>query len=432
MKFLDFFKKRNVAINATNKKEREINMGCPQISTERPTFTPDNINTLAHDEIFVFGSNLAGHHGGGSARTALNKFGAIYGQGVGLQGQSYAIPTMQGGVETIVQYVDEFIDFAKEHPEKIFYVTRIGCGIAGFSDKEIAPLFRKALKLSNVCLPESFAKELDRCPIPESYKIKEYGRARTLVDIIKTLNEEHHYTTFESLMTDFNKVFEQYKQRETIPEGTFDLIHSIFHENKNYLFKKGKLDIVHLEETVTDQKKFYDNLEIVFHKRSVYKLIKIIQLFNKHKQYKSLDSILIDLNKLKEHRNSLSDFAYSFSADFYSRRIEGVLRELWEKITKEGKLDNDLLEKAMFGQHNKSVKELGLHKVIKRDYEAHSCYTSVYYPRTLDAMGPIYIKESNGTFSKSCGYGSGPLSASEDINDYACYLLSIINIETDP
>ncbi|MDR1180618.1 MAG: hypothetical protein LBL13_01370, partial [Bacteroidales bacterium] len=62
--------------------------------------------------------------------------------------------------ETIAPYIDEFIDFAKEHPEKFFYVTRIGCGIAGFSDEEIAPLFKKASTLSNVCLPESFVKAL--------------------------------------------------------------------------------------------------------------------------------------------------------------------------------------------------------------------------------------------------------------------------------
>ena len=84
---------------------------------------------------------------------ALRKFGAIMGQGVGLQGQSYAIPTMQGGVETIRPYVDEFIEFAKEHPTHTFLVTRIGCGIAGFTDEEISPLFEKAHDVENIVLP---------------------------------------------------------------------------------------------------------------------------------------------------------------------------------------------------------------------------------------------------------------------------------------
>ena len=117
---------------------------------------PDLINTLKANEIFVFGSNLAGMHGGGAAYIAVKKFGAVMGQGVGLQGQSYAIPTMQGGVETIVPYVDEFIDFAQGHPDLTFLVTRIGCGIAGFLEEEIAPLFRAALHVPNIRLPESF------------------------------------------------------------------------------------------------------------------------------------------------------------------------------------------------------------------------------------------------------------------------------------
>ena len=122
----------------------------------RPSYTPEAISELNSDEVFVFGSNLRGMHVGGAARVAFNRFGAVWGQGVGLQGQSYAIPTMQGGVETIKPYVDQFIAFAKQHPELFFYVTRIGCGIAGFRDAEIAPLFAGAIGLSNVCLPKSF------------------------------------------------------------------------------------------------------------------------------------------------------------------------------------------------------------------------------------------------------------------------------------
>lgn len=123
-------------------------------------FTPESITSLAPGEVFVFGSNLAGMHGGGAARVAMRHFGAVWGQGVGLQGQSYAIPTMQGGVETIKPYVDEFLAFARAHRELLFYVTRIGCGIAGFHDREIAPLFAEALTMENVVLPESFVDVL--------------------------------------------------------------------------------------------------------------------------------------------------------------------------------------------------------------------------------------------------------------------------------
>ena len=118
--------------------------------------TPRWIDSLKENEIFVFGSNLAGMHGGGAARIARLHFGAIMGKGVGLQGQSYAIPTMQGGVETIRPYVDDFIDYAKHHPDLHFLVTPIGCGIAGFEAEDIAPLFKKAKEMKNISLPESF------------------------------------------------------------------------------------------------------------------------------------------------------------------------------------------------------------------------------------------------------------------------------------
>lgn len=123
-------------------------------------YTSERIIRLEPNEIFVFGSNLAGAHGGGAARIALDFFGAVWGQGVGLQGQSYAIPTMQSGVETIEPYVDEFIDFARQHPELKFLVTRIGCGIAGFRDEEIAPLFTATIEVENVILPKEFVETI--------------------------------------------------------------------------------------------------------------------------------------------------------------------------------------------------------------------------------------------------------------------------------
>ena len=123
---------------------------------EQKRTTPEFITELQPNEIFVFGRNLEGMHYGGAAYIACRKFGAIMGQGVGLQGRSYAIPTMQGGVETIKPYVDEFIKFAKEHQELTFLVTRIGCGIAGFTDEEISPLFETAHEVKNIVLPPNW------------------------------------------------------------------------------------------------------------------------------------------------------------------------------------------------------------------------------------------------------------------------------------
>ena len=122
--------------------------------------TPNFITLLRENEVFVFGSNLQGQHMGGAARIAVDKFGAEWGNGVGMQGQCYAIPTMHGGVDVIKPYVDEFIEYVKSHTDKHFLVTRIGCGIAGFRVSEIAPLFADALALSNVSLPKDFIETL--------------------------------------------------------------------------------------------------------------------------------------------------------------------------------------------------------------------------------------------------------------------------------
>ena len=124
--------------------------------------TPAFITDLEDNEIFVFGSNLEGTHGGGAALTAYEKFGAVWGQGTGLQGSSYGIPTMHGGIEEIRPYTDEFINFAKANPGLTFLVTRVGCGIAGFHETEIAPLFTEAKDISNIYLPESFWEVINK------------------------------------------------------------------------------------------------------------------------------------------------------------------------------------------------------------------------------------------------------------------------------
>ena len=145
-----------------NSVVNDINSNSLTKTSLKKRISPKWIDKLQNDEIFVFGSNLKGIHGGGSASVALDKFGAIYGQGVGFQGQTYAIPTMQGGVETIQPYVDGFLSFAKSNPNLKFLVTEIGCGIAGFTVEQIAPLFKYALdeNIENVFLPESFYKTL--------------------------------------------------------------------------------------------------------------------------------------------------------------------------------------------------------------------------------------------------------------------------------
>lgn len=123
-------------------------------------FTPDYVDSLLSKQIFVFGSNTLGYHTGGASKTARKKFGAVWGQAEGLQGQSYAIPVDYGkGVrndEEVRAAVNRFIAFAKEHTDLFFLVTRVGCGTAGYHDEEIAQFFKGALELRNISLPKSF------------------------------------------------------------------------------------------------------------------------------------------------------------------------------------------------------------------------------------------------------------------------------------
>lgn len=100
-------------------------------------------------DVFVFGSNLAGRHGAGAALYAAKYYGAKYGQGIGLQGSSYAIPTKDSALLTlplteIRKYVDEFLRFADRNRDMTFRVTRIGCGLAGYKDDDIGPMFEDA------------------------------------------------------------------------------------------------------------------------------------------------------------------------------------------------------------------------------------------------------------------------------------------------
>ena len=127
--------------------------------------TPDIITKLNDNEIFIFGSNLSGRHGKGAAKTALG-WGAKWGQAKGLQGRTYGIPTKDASIrrtltiEEIKPFVDEFIEFAKANENLIFLVTAIGCGLAGYKPKDIAPLFAECVNLKNVKLPQRFWHKL--------------------------------------------------------------------------------------------------------------------------------------------------------------------------------------------------------------------------------------------------------------------------------
>ena len=121
--------------------------------------TPDQIDQLAEGEVFVFGSDPQGTHTGGAAAHAVKHFGAIVGQGEGMQGQSYAIPTT-GDYDLFALAVHRFIEYAAQHTDQRFLVTRVGCGNAGYDMHDVASMFIDAIRVENICLPEDFWKVL--------------------------------------------------------------------------------------------------------------------------------------------------------------------------------------------------------------------------------------------------------------------------------
>jgi len=154
---------------------------------------PNHITELSECEIFVFGSNLEGHHMGGAARYAYEHFGAEWGNGVGPQGRCYAIPTMHGTLSAIKPYVDDFIEYARQHPMNRFLLTRVGCGIAGFKDEKMAPLFLEAFKLPNVSFPDEWIIQLINYD-PLRDKKDEDAPPVINIEVLQRLCVEHAYT----------------------------------------------------------------------------------------------------------------------------------------------------------------------------------------------------------------------------------------------
>lgn len=150
---------------------------------DKKGFTPDYIDMLLPNQIFVFGSNALGYHTGGASGTARKKFGAVWGQPEGLQGQSYAIPVDYGKSvrkdAEVKNAIKRFISFAGKHTELFFFVTRIGCGMGGYKDEEMAQFFREALNLKNVCLPKSFVDTLSNGKI--DFDLERFVEAQNLV-----------------------------------------------------------------------------------------------------------------------------------------------------------------------------------------------------------------------------------------------------------
>jgi len=327
---------------------------------ERPDYTPLRIDTLKADEVFVFGSNLQGNHAGGAARAAVNNFGAIWGQGEGLQGQSYAIPTMQGGVETIMPYVRSFLWFASQHEELFFYVTPIGCGIAGFKAEEIAPLFRGAIQMKNVCLPEEFVK------IIRKNRQCGYSAFQMVVDMAKELNNSMHFKNSGDIEFTLDKVAGSYNQRMLWIERLrwfFDERILNYREGVNMSVKEKEYDSF-IKEIKSGIMPLQLNVHPIIWKRWSSRIAYVLERLQNEMPESDDTNTESRANRIRyafasilTGRQSCGMMDYFHDdLEFPVMTLAHIVEDEWENLNTDGILDNEKLD--IYVNWNKSIQNM--------------------------------------------------------------------------
>lgn len=370
-------------------------------------FTPERIKSLQPGEIFVFGSNLMGHHAGGAAYIAHKKFGAVWGQGTGLQGQSYAIPTMQGGACTIKPYVDEFIEFAKNQNSMTFLVTRIGCGIAGFCDKDIAPFFKAALDVQNIILPETFVRILEyKVRTPGAVRDMLYGQTRTLVDILKAMDRQEPVKDERDAA---GRIYDFLRLNQRCGDGIAGMALEVIMCLLSGYHQKGlAFDLDRIEKDLYEfhdgHNLWEDSVDRVYYKYCVAKLVRYVSVLNTFRRYKDFNQIDHDIHIL-EHigcGDSRDDF-FSMSPDVIRIFLCGLQNNA-EEIFGNGRLNDEAIEKIFFRDHQELLDSLGFMRMIEEKYGMLGCHGDIKVPLGK-LVGPIYRKDHNGKYNVSChGY----------------------------
>lgn len=395
--------KRQEGVNETDGKASPVpvehsgiggyeNRSHAQRPAEKTMYTPEMITRLEADEVFVFGSNLAGKHGGGAARTAYERFGAVWGKGVGHYGQTYAIPTMHGGVEAVRPYVDEFLRYAAAHPGLRFLVTRIGCGIAGFRDSDIAPLFAAALDTPNIVLPRSFAKLLAVPKPPHHLRTKVYGQTRTMVDMLVALNKQ---TPFDSPLSALSALVDCLNRLQGGGDKVaFDCSLRNLAAFASSCFEDGRLQADKLEQLCVAR--YEAETEQVYARYVVEKMMTLVAYMNEFRRYTDARDLIADFRTatgVGEHGFSHSaDNYFELSPHFFTSFLFPCLTENWEQISTRGVLDNAKLRDFMLDRHARDVAQLGLDAVLARDYvAAEPCHPERHVPRR-GLAGPVYME----------------------------------------
>lgn len=334
-------------------------------------FTPDFVMELGKNEVFVFGSNLRGMHAGGASLMALRNFGAEWGQAEGMQGQSYAIPTdirceaVENTSAYMKKHIDKFIDYAKSHQEKIFLVTKVGCGSAGFDEDFMAPFFMDALDMKNVRLPREFVQILTK-EEPEDDGIQriynliildESGSMeaieeqavsglnetfQTISNAQKDHQEQKHFITFvtfnsrairkvidiQPVNTDKKLVWKDYHPDECTP--LFDAMGQSINELKRLVNKKDVVLVTIITDGYENASRLYNGSDI---KRLVSELKKNGWVFAYIGTNQDVDAVADEIGVRSRMNYEYSDLGarHMFEAERRSRRT------LYDRIAQFGK-----------------------------------------------------------------------------------------------
>lgn len=398
-------------------------------------YTPDAITALGPRDIFVFGSNLAGLHQGGAARTAVNRFGAIMGRGEGLQGRSYAIPTMQGSVHTIKPYVDRFIEFAKKEQALTFYVTKIGCGIAGFQIAEIAPLFKAALGVKNIRLPREFIEILEQQDLIHKDIITHaYGVSRTFADVVIALNKQTPFISAGDVLSALQQYFHRFV--EFGDEVAFTAIRTFWSVTRDpEIFADGKLNVELFREKIFNFDNFCEEYDMAYIMYCKEKICNVVAVLNEFRQYTNPEQVIDDIScsKLSRFSHCGPNEEYYLMSPLHAGHnypmyfFGQFLNDNWTKIAPNGVLEPKLLNEYMFNKHERGLRKYGLEAVIRHDYEPDGpCHPEVYFPRKIGS-GPVYVATKDHKYIRSCGEGKGPNS----IPDYLENMIALEFIKED-
>ena len=232
-------------------------------------YTPEVVESLKEGQVFVFGSNLIGYHSGGASLIAMQRFGAVWGQAEGPQGQCYAIPVDIRGeaVENVSAYmkrhIDKFLAYAKAHKDQFFIVIRVGCGNAGFDEEFMAPFFKEALKMENVSLPKSFVDILKKSTIRNAQK--EHKEQQHFISFV-TFNSAKIKTVMnrQAVSSDKKLKWTDYNPDDCTP--LFDAMGRSLNELKGHV---GEEDVV-LVTIITDG---YENASREYSGRDIKNLV---------------------------------------------------------------------------------------------------------------------------------------------------------------